>query len=161
MSYDTERSFGFLLHDIARMMRKRFDQRARVLGLSRSQWQVLAHLSRHEGINQSGLAEILEIENITLGRLIDRLEERGWVERRADPNDRRARLLYSTPKVAPVVERMRALAEETRNEALDGLPAAQREVLLDLLTHVRANLSERDPGLRPVAGVKPTGTGDA
>jgi MarR family transcriptional regulator for hemolysin len=143
MPYDPERSFGFLLHDIARLLRKRFDQRARALGLSRSQWQVLAHLSRHEGINQSGLAEILEIENITLGRLIDRMEEAGWVERRPDRNDRRARLLYMTEKVAPMMERMRALAEETRNEALEGLSAEQREALVDLLTHIRANLSER------------------
>ncbi|HEX6842884.1 MAG TPA: MarR family transcriptional regulator, partial [Stellaceae bacterium] len=82
MAYDPERSFGFLLHDIARLMRKRFDQRARSLNLSRAQWQLLVHLSRHEGITQSGLAEILEIENITVGRLVDRMEEAGWVERR-------------------------------------------------------------------------------
>ena len=145
MPYDPERSFGFLLHDIARLMRKRFDQRARALGLSRSQWQVLAHLSRHEGINQSGLAEILEIENITLGRLIDRMEEAGWVERRPDPGDRRARLLYTTAKVAPMMERMHALAEETREEALAGLPPHEREALMDQLTRVRANLSERGP----------------
>jgi MarR family transcriptional regulator for hemolysin len=143
MPYDPERSFGFLLHDVARLMRKRFDQRARALGLSRSQWQVLAHLSRHEGINQSGLAEILEIENITLGRLIDRMGEAGWVERRPDPKDRRARLLFMTEKVAPVMEQMRALAEETRNEALGGLPPEQRETLIDMLLHVRANISER------------------
>jgi DNA-binding MarR family transcriptional regulator len=148
MPYDPERSFGFLLHDIARLLRKRFDQRARALGLSRSQWQVLAHLSRHEGINQSGLAEILEIENITLGRLIDRMEEAGWVERRPDRNDRRARLLYMTEKVQPMMERMRALAEETRNEALAGLPAAEREALIERLLQVRANLSERGNGTR-------------
>lgn len=148
MPYDPERSFGFLLHDIARLLRKRFDQRARALGLSRSQWQVLAHLSRHEGINQSGLAEILEIENITLGRLIDRMEEAGWVERRPDRRDRRVRLLYMTEKVAPMMERMHALAEETRAEALAGLAASEREALMDQLTRVRANLSERAPGPR-------------
>jgi MarR family transcriptional regulator for hemolysin len=146
MPYDPERSFGFILHDVARLLRKRFDQRARALGLSRSQWQVLAHLSRHEGINQSGLAEILEIENITLGRLVDRMAEAGWLERRPDPNDRRARLLFMTEKVAPVMEQMRALAEETRNEALDGLPPDQRETLVDLLLHIRANISERGVG---------------
>lgn len=143
MAYDPERSFGFLLHDIARLMRKKFDQRARALGLSRSQWQVLVHLSRHEGINQSGLAEILEIENITLGRLVDRLQEAGWVERRPDPGDRRARLLYTTAKVAPVMERMRGLAEATIEEALAGLGPAQRKALLDTLMQVRGNLSER------------------
>jgi MarR family transcriptional regulator for hemolysin len=145
MAYDPERSFGFLLHDIARLMRKTFDQRARSLGLSRAQWQLLVHLSRHEGINQSGLAEILEIENITLGRLVDRMEEAGWVERRADPRDRRARLLYTSEKVAPVMERMRELAEATRNEALAGLSLAQRDALIDTLIQVRGNLSQRNP----------------
>ena len=148
MPFDSEQSFGFLLHDIARLMRKKFDQRAKALGLSRSQWQVLVHLSRHEGINQSGLAEILEIENITLGRLIDRMEEAGWVERRPDPRDRRARLLFMTEKVAPVMERMFAIAEETRNDALAGLPPAQREMLLDALRFVRSNLSERSAAPR-------------
>jgi MarR family transcriptional regulator, transcriptional regulator for hemolysin len=142
--YDPERSFGFLLHDIARLLRKRFDQRARALGLSRSQWQVLVHLERHEGINQSGLAEILEIENITLGRLIDRLEEAGWVERRPDRKDRRARLLYTTEKVAPVMETMHKLAEETRSEALAGVTSEQHEALLDVLVEIRGNLSERN-----------------
>ncbi len=148
MPFDSEQSFGFLLHDIARLMRKKFDQRAKALGLSRSQWQVLVHLSRHEGINQSGLAEILEIENITLGRLIDRMEEAGWVERRPDPRDRRARLLYMTEKVAPVMERMFKIAEETRNDALAGLPPAERETLLDALRFVRSNLSERSAAPR-------------
>ncbi len=143
MHYDPDRSLGFLIHDIARLTRKKFDQRARALGLSRAQWQVLVHLSRHEGINQSGLAEILEIENITLARLIDRLEEAGWVERRADPRDRRARLLFMTEKVAPVMERMRRLAEETREEMLAGLSPAERERLIDFLVSVRSNLSER------------------
>jgi DNA-binding MarR family transcriptional regulator len=144
MAYDPERSFGFLLHDIARLLRKKFDQRARSLNLSRAQWQLLVHLSRHEGINQSGLAEILEIENITLGRLVDRMEEAGWVERRPDPSDRRARLLHTTAKVAPVMERMRELAEATRNEALAGLGQAQRNALIDTLIQVRGNLSERN-----------------
>ena len=152
MAYDPERSFGFLLHDIARLMRKKFDQRARSLNLSRAQWQLLVHLSRHEGINQSGLAEILEIENITVGRLVDRMEEAGWVERRPDPGDRRARLLYTTEKVAPVMERMRELAEATRNEALAGLAPAQRDALIDTLIQVRGNLSERNGPAGEAAG---------
>src|SRR5258705_12803842 len=85
--HELDSSFGFLLHDIARLMRKRFDQRARSLNLTRAQWQVLAHLARHEGINQAGLAEILEIEPITLGRLIDRMAEAGWARRRSHPSD--------------------------------------------------------------------------
>jgi DNA-binding MarR family transcriptional regulator len=140
---DLDISFGFVLHDIARLMRKRFEQRARGLGLTRSQWQVLAHLARHEGINQAGLAEILEIEPITLGRLIDRMEEAGWVERRPKPNDRRVRLLYMTAKARPVFERMRAIGDEVRGEALGNLSAAQRDQLMATLVTVRSNLSDR------------------
>src|SRR5579883_3621613 len=136
-------TFGFLLHDIARLMRKRFDQRARGLGLTRAQWQVLAHLARHEGINQVGLAEILEIEPITLGRLIDRMEEAGWVERRPKPSDRRARLLYLTDQAWPIFDRMRALGDEVRAEALDTLSEAERETLLKTLAVIRNNLSDR------------------
>jgi DNA-binding MarR family transcriptional regulator len=143
MNAPPEQGFGFLLHDVARHLRKRFDQRARVLGLSRAQWQVLAHLHRHEGINQRGLAEILEIESVTLGRLVDRLEAAGWIERRADPDDRRARRLYTTPKVAPVLERMWALGAMTREEALAGLGQDERMTLFAALEKIRANLSER------------------
>src|SRR5689334_8600395 len=122
---ELDRSFGFLLHDIARLLRKRFDQRARGLGLTRAQWQVLAHLARHEGINQTGLAEILEIAAITLGRLIDRMEEAGWVERRPHPGDRRARLLYMAAKARPVFDEMRASGDLVRKEAMSGLSPAQ------------------------------------
>jgi MarR family transcriptional regulator for hemolysin len=81
-------TLGFLLHDVARLLRKRFEQRAKSHGLTRSQWQALAYLSKNEGIHQSGLAEILEIEPITLVRILDRLAERGLVERRPHPTDR-------------------------------------------------------------------------
>jgi len=145
-----EHGFGFLLHDIARLLRKRFDQSATTLGLSRAQWQVLAHLHRHEGINQSGLADILEIKGVTLGRLVDRLEAAGWVERRADASDRRARRLYTTAKVAPVLERMWALGERKREEALAGLSDDERRALIDSLLKIRANLSERG-GHAPLA----------
>jgi DNA-binding MarR family transcriptional regulator len=138
-----EHGFGFLLHDIARLLRKRFDQRAATLGLSRAQWQVLAYVHRYEGINQSGLADILEIKGVTLGRLVDRLEATGWVERRADLSDRRARRLYTTAKVAPVLERMWALGEMSREEALAGLGDEDRHRLVDALLKIRGNLSER------------------
>ena len=140
----SEDTFGFVVHDVARLLRKRFDQRARALGLTRAQWQVLAHLARNEGINQSGLADILEIENITLGRLVDRLEESGWVERRLCGNDRRVRLLHLTEKAKPILGQMWALGLETRGEALSGLSAEDQTTLLNMLRRVRANLSERD-----------------
>src|SRR3984893_19410818 len=143
MNSRLEQGFGFLLHDIARLLSKRFDQRAATLGLSRAQWQVLAHLHRHEGINQSGLADVLEIQGVTLGRLVDGLEAAGWVERRADLSDRRARRLYTTAKVAPMLERLWALGETNREEALTGLGDEDRQQLVDALLKIRANLSER------------------
>jgi MarR family transcriptional regulator, transcriptional regulator for hemolysin len=147
-----DRSFGFLLHDIARLVRKRYEQRARPLGLTRAQWQVLAHLQRHEGINQSGLAELLEIEPITIARLLDRMEEAGLVERRADPADRRARRLFLTERARPMLERGRALGDEVRAEAFAGLGPTERESLIDMLLRVRGNLSEKrgDPGRQPI-----------
>jgi MarR family transcriptional regulator, transcriptional regulator for hemolysin len=153
--HELDSSFGFLLHDIARLMRKRFDQRARNLNLTRAQWQVLAHLARHEGINQAGLAEILEIEPITLGRLIDRMAESGWVERRPHPSDRRARQLYLTAQAEPVFARMRALADEAREEALAGLLQDDRERLTATLIEIRNNLSDRNPAGDGVSAEKP------
>jgi DNA-binding MarR family transcriptional regulator len=136
------RSLGFLLGDVSRLIRKRFDMRARELGLTRAQWRVLARLRRREGINQRDLAEILEIENITLTRHIDRLEDKGLVERRRDPADRRAWNLYLNAKVQPVLDRMRELSVMTRTEALNGISEADSERLIDQLLHIKANLLE-------------------
>lgn len=136
-------TFGFLLSDAARLLRRRFDQKARRLGLTRAQWQLLARLARNEGTHQAALADLMEVEPITLCRLLDRMEEGGWVERRPDPADRRARLLYMTDKARPVIEEMRALADGVYEEALAGLPAEAREALLSALRLVRSNLSDR------------------
>ena len=141
--HNMEQSLGFLIIDTARLMRRRFDQRARHLGLTRAQWQVLAHLQRNEGINQIGLADLLEVEPITLCRTIDRMEEGGWVERRSDPKDRRARLLFLTERARPFIADMRAIAEEIYSEALAGLPADTRNTLTEILTAMRTNLSAR------------------
>ncbi len=138
------RSLGFLLGDVSRLIRKRFDMRARELGLTRAQWRVLARLRRREGINQRDLAEILEIENITLTRHIDRLEDKGLVERRRDPADRRAWNLYLNAKVQPVLDRMRELSAMTRIEALNGISEADSERLIDQLLHIKANMLELD-----------------
>jgi DNA-binding MarR family transcriptional regulator len=141
---DLERSFGFLLYDAARLLRRDFDRRARRIGLTRAQWSVLANLVRREGINQAGLADIMEIQPITLVRLLDRLEEAGWIERRPDPEDRRARVLRLTEKARPIIEQMRALAAETREQALQGFSPEERERMIDSLAQVRANLSPRE-----------------
>src|SRR5215469_18029007 len=131
--FDFNRSFGFVLHETARLLSKRYDQRSKSLGLTRAQCQVLAYLVYHEGINQAGLAELLELEPISLARLIDRMAQAGWVERRADPGDRRARLLYMTEKARPIFNEMVELGLELRADALAGLIGDERERLIDLL----------------------------
>jgi len=133
-------SLAFLLSDTSRLMRKRFDERARTIGATRSQWRTLAVLARHEGINQGGLAELLEIEPITVCRMIDRLEEAGKVERRRDPDDRRAWRIYLTEKARPFIEQFRELANELTNEVLDGISEADRTHMTALLQQMRANL---------------------
>ena len=144
--------FGFLVHDISRMLRKRFDRRARDIGLTKSQWIVLAHLARHEGIHQGGLAEILELEPATLARHLDRLEDTGWIERRPDPSDRRAWRLHLAGKAAPVLERMAGLVEITTQEALAGLSGDERERLQSHLLTIRANLADRPEGEASLEG---------
>lgn len=142
-THDFERAFGFVLHETARLLSKRFDQKARAIGLTRAQCSVLFRLSMQEGMNQARLAELMEMEPISLARLVDRMEQAGWIERRPDPNDRRARRLYMTAKAKPVYERMIAVGLETRGEALAGIPQADRDRMIDLLIQVRRNLSER------------------
>lgn len=136
-------SIGFIVHDVARMMRWEFDRRAADLKLTRSQWSVLAHLLRSDGIQQKELAEQMDITAITLTGLLDRMERDGWVERRADPVDRRAKRVYLTEKVAPVTKELRALAREVRKTALQGLSEAEQQTLMNLLQRMRANLSIR------------------
>ncbi|WP_307437096.1 MarR family winged helix-turn-helix transcriptional regulator [Labrys monachus] len=135
-------TLGFLLHDVARLLRKRFEQRARDLGLTRSQWQALAYLAQNEGIHQGGLADILEIEPITLVRILDKLEARGLVERRQHAADRRIWLLFLTPAAHPILTTIRGIGEATRGEALTGISDQDRIQLLNTLTIMKTNLLE-------------------
>jgi DNA-binding MarR family transcriptional regulator len=151
-----DRNLGFLLHDVARLMRKRFEQNARDLGLTRSQCAVLAHLARNEGIQQSALADILEVEPITLTRLLDRLEEMGLVERRQHPTDRRIRLLRLTDAARPKIAEIFTIGALTRGESLEGIPEAERERLFDVLSTMKANLLGK---LSPAAGNRRSGNG--
>jgi DNA-binding MarR family transcriptional regulator len=138
----TTPTIGFVLHDVARLLRKRFEQRARSLGLTRSQFQVLAHLAKREGIQQSALADALDIEPITLGRILDKLAAGGFIERRPHASDRRIWLLYLTPKARPVLDLMQEPAEKTRAEALKGVSEKDREQLLATLGRMKVNLIE-------------------
>lgn len=126
-------NISFVLHDAARLLRKRFEQRSRSAGLTRAQWQVLAYLSRHEGIHQNKLADLIEIMPITLARLLDKMAARGFIERRRNSADRRAWLLYLTPKAHPLIDVMRSNGRKTRDEAFAGLSADAQQQLLQTL----------------------------
>ncbi len=135
-------TMGFLVHDVSRLWRKRFEQRAARLGFTRSQWQVLVHLSKNEGIHQAGLAEILEVEPITLVRILDKLEARKLIERRQHPKDRRVWLLYLTPDAHPSLTLLRGIGEAARAEALAGISPEEQERLSEMLTRLKINLVE-------------------
>src|SRR5512134_3526809 len=134
---DLSRNFGFLLNDVARLMRTVYDRRVKSLGLTRSQWWVLNHLFRGDGVTQTELAETLEIEKPTLGRLLDRLEAKGWVRREHDASDRRVWRVHLTDEVEPA---MRTIAAELRRDALTGISAAERERFVDTLLAIKENL---------------------
>src|SRR5690606_38856216 len=106
--------------DTARLLRKRFDQRTRSLGTTRAQWRVLFWLARQPGMNQARLAEMLEVEPITLCRMIDRMEQSGLVRREPDPADRRARLLFNTDAAGPLLDSLRKVSTEIHGEAMEG-----------------------------------------
>ena len=143
---DLSRNFGFLLNDVARLMRTVYDRRVKSLGLTRSQWWVLNHLFRGDGVTQTELAETLEIEKPTLGRLLDRLEAKGWVRREDDATDRRAWRVYLTDEVGPAMRELRAVAAELRRDALAGLSAAERERFVDTLLAIKSNLTKIPSG---------------
>ena len=136
-------SIGIMIAQVSRLLRRSFDERARGIGVTRPQWQVLSLLIANEGINQGGLAEILEVEPITLGRMIDRLQDAELVERRADPADRRAWRLHITPKGHDLLTRLHPFAQETFAMALDGVDEASQQALLVMLDRIRGNLSRK------------------
>jgi MarR family transcriptional regulator for hemolysin len=138
---DLSRNFGYLVNDVARLMRTEYDRRVRSLGLTRSQWWVLNYLFRHPGVTQSELAAILEVERATLGRLLDRLQAKGWVRREDDARDRRAWRVHLTAAADPMMRKLRKQAFGLRRDALVGLSAAQREQFVDALLAIKANLS--------------------
>jgi MarR family transcriptional regulator for hemolysin len=133
-------SLGFLIGDVSRLLRRDFDRRLAHVGLSQAQWRVLARLSVCEGINQASLAEQIEIQPITLTRLIDRMGASGWVERRPDPKDRRAVRLCLTAKAQPLLSELHRLAEETRMAAPGSFEEAETRRLMENLAAIKTNL---------------------
>ncbi len=141
---DPDASIGFLVSDVARLLRRDVHEKARGLGLSLVQWRALAHLARTEGINQAALAERLELQAMTIARLVDSLQKLGLVERRADPSDRRAHCLYLTAKAQPYLEHMWRLVDDTYERALAGLSGEARAAMFEALRHIKGNLIGED-----------------
>jgi MarR family transcriptional regulator for hemolysin len=131
---------GVNIMDVARMLRTYADQRARQFGISRAQWVVLMRLDRSEGLKQSELAEVLDLQPISLTRLLDRLADNGLIERRPDPNDRRANRLYLTPAARPLLEQLVELGRDLMDDVLAGFDAKAHERLLSDLQLMKDNL---------------------
>lgn len=134
---------GFLLGDAARLLRRAFDERARTMGVTRPQWRVLALLKRFDGSTQVTIADMLEVEPITLGRMIDRLQDAGLVERRADPKDRRAWRLHLTAKGRAKITELQPTATAMFAEALNGISEAKQIELEEMLDIIRSNLTRK------------------
>jgi MarR family transcriptional regulator for hemolysin len=143
----------FLLHDVARLLRQDADRRARAHGMTRAQWVILFWLERQSGLSQKELSEILEVEPITVARLIDRLEARGMVERRADPKDRRIWRLHLCPPAATVLAELHAERAAMHAMATADVDPATEAAMVEGLKHMKATLlsecrkraPERDP----------------
>jgi MarR family transcriptional regulator, transcriptional regulator for hemolysin len=136
------REFAFILNDVARMLRTYADHKAAQFGVTRAQWVVLVRLDRSEGLKQSELAEILDLQPISLTRLLDKLCECGLIERRPDPVDRRAKRLFLTPTARPLLEKLGHLGNEMMATALAGVPREDIERIVAQLGIVKENLRE-------------------
>jgi MarR family transcriptional regulator for hemolysin len=134
------REFAFLINDVARLLRTHADQRARAFGMTRAQWAVLARLESNEGLKQSELAEMLDLQPITLTRLVDRLCASALIERRADPNDRRVKRLYLTAQARPLMDRLAALGQDMMGTVLEGFDVQTIERMITELSRTKENL---------------------
>lgn len=137
---------GFLIHDVSRLRRTVFDQRMKPLGITRSQWWVLSNLSRHEGegLMQIELARLLDVGKVTVGGLIDRLEDAGFVTRVPDKLDRRSKRVLVSRKGKALIEKMRTIATDVNDEIMEGIPVEQQALLADVLSRMKRNLIRMD-----------------
>jgi len=140
LSSEDERHIGFLISDVARLMRTAFDRRVRRLGLTRSQWLVINRLHRRPGATQSELAEMLEVEKATAGRMVDRMEKKGWVVRRPDAADRRVNRLFLTAEADLIQVQLGQIADRTVDHALALLSTREREQFSDWMRQVKRQL---------------------
>jgi len=135
-------SLGALIHDVAHLLRTVIDREVAPYNLTRAKWQALGVLDRKEGLTQTGLAEELELGNATVGRLVERLEERGFITRKADEQDSRVKRIFINPTARPDLEELEAVAAVVRKTALRKITKAQQKQLVELLSTIKANLGE-------------------
>ena len=149
MNPDDENYIGYSITDVGRLLRTVFERRVRAVGLTRAQWLVIARVHRRPGLSQSEVADLLEIEKASAGRLIDRMEAKGWLRRRDDASDRRVNRLHLSAEANRLHAAIWPIAEATVDEALGDLTAKERRALTGLMTRVKAKLqalAEHDPG---------------
>ena len=142
---DHELRFGYLIHDVSRLRRTLFDRWLGPLGITRSQWWVLAFLSRNDGMPQSELAQELDVGKVALGALIDRLEAAGFVRREPDGRDRRVKRVHLTARAGPLLETLRSNNREFNDRILSGIPGEDLNVVMATLDRLKANLLEQHP----------------
>lgn len=135
---------SFLIHDVSRMRRSVYDQFMKPLGITRAKWWVLAHLSRQDGMMQTQLASVLEVGKASLGISIEKLEADGWVTRREDPTDKRAKRVYLTRPAHALIARMTRLEHQFNNQVLAELTPEERVVTLKALQKMKDAISKMD-----------------
>ncbi len=141
MPQNLDRELLYVLHDVARLIRTKADQRARTHGMTRAQWVILSRLERQPGLSQNEMAAIVEVEPITIARLVDRLQAAGYVERRADPKDRRIWRLHLTPAAEPMLAEIKKVKAQLHDEITAGVEPATLDLMVDGLLKLKANLT--------------------
>ena len=154
---NTYREFGFILKEVSRLFTRRFEERARSLDLTLPQCKVLVYLAKNEGVSQAKLAELTEVEPMSLVRILDHMEEEGLLERRASPSDRRARSLFLKAKAKPIQESVWSISDTLRGEAFAGVSAHDAACFITVFEQIRVNITGMEPQSRaakvvPIAG---------
>lgn len=145
------KALAIVMHDVARLVRRRADKAAHSIGLTSAQWRVLAHLARAEGSNQACIADHMDMEPITLSRHLDRMQAAGMIERRPDPKDRRAHRLFLTEKGRGLMEGFRLATADVMDDLVEGLSAGEIVATIDVLTRMRANLTGKSAEAAAIA----------
>jgi DNA-binding MarR family transcriptional regulator len=139
------RDFGFILKEVSRLYTRRFEERARALGLTLPQCKVLVYLAKNEGVSQAQLSELTEVEPMSLVRILDHMEEEGLLERRASPLDRRARSLFLRAKAKPIEDSIWSISDITRGEAFAGISTQDAAKFITVFEQIRMNVAELHP----------------